>query len=188
MGLTRRLGTRGLVRVDGVYRKYRDFYAFDLNTTTGTVSDQFGKVYDLGYTVNTNDVERTYKGLNFQVSYRAHDRLNLGGNYTLSNAYGNFNGETGPNGPVTIVDPDEPRVLRPAPGAGARSPAAISRRIGWRADRRPAHRRAPSGPRLGHLGHARSRRSPAGSASAGSRSTAAGRRTAPWASSTPGRT
>ncbi len=101
LGVSRRLGSRGLVRVDGIYRRYRDFYAFQLNPGTGTVSDQFGKVYDLGYTVNTDDVERKYKGLNFQVSFRAHERLNLGGNYTLSNAYGNFNGETGPNGPVT---------------------------------------------------------------------------------------
>ena len=101
LGITRRLGSRGLVRLDGIFRQYRDFYAFDVNTGNGTVSDQFGRVYDLGYTVNTNDVERKYKGLNFQVSYRAHERLNLGGNYTLSNAYGNFNGETGPNGPVT---------------------------------------------------------------------------------------
>ncbi len=99
LGITRRLGSRGLVRLDGIFRQYRDFYAFDVNTGNGTVSDPFGRVYDLGYTVNTNDVERKYKGLNFQISYRAHDRLNLGGNYTLSNAYGNFNGETGPAGP-----------------------------------------------------------------------------------------
>lgn len=118
LGVTRKLGSRGLVRLDGIYREYRDFYAFDLNTGTGTVTDQFGKVYDVGYTVNTNDVERKYKGLNFQVSYRAHDRLNLGGNYTLSNAYGNFNGETGPNGPVTSSILTNPEYFDPVWGGG----------------------------------------------------------------------
>jgi hypothetical protein len=101
VGLSRRLGTRGMIRVDGVYRTYRDFYATLVDMTTGTVSDEFGQVYDLGYTVNTNDVERTYKGLNFQASYRPHSRLELGGNYTLSQTAGNFNGETGPNAAIT---------------------------------------------------------------------------------------
>jgi outer membrane receptor protein involved in Fe transport len=118
LGLTRRLGSRGLVRVDGIYREYRDFYAFELTTSTGTVSDQFGQVYDVGYTVNTNDVERKYKGLNFQISYRPHERLNFGGNYTLSNARGNFNGETGPNGPVTSSILSNPEYFSRAWGGG----------------------------------------------------------------------
>ena len=157
LGVTRRLGSRGLVRLDGIYRQYRDFYAFDVNTGNGTVSDPFGKVYDLGYTVNTNDVERKYKGLNFQVSYRAHDRLNLGGNYTLSNAYGNFNGETGPNGPVTSSILTNREYFDGAWSGGPVDDRA-PRRLRRRADRRPAPRRAPPRPRLGHLGRARSRR------------------------------
>ena len=48
LGITRRLGARGLVRVDGIYRQFHDFYAFELNPGTGTVTDPYGKVYDLG--------------------------------------------------------------------------------------------------------------------------------------------
>jgi len=99
LGVTRRLGSRGMVRLDAIYREYTDFYGFDLNTSTGTVTDQFGKVYDLGYTVNTDDVERKYKGLNFQVSYRAHTRLNLGGNYTSPTPTATSTARRGPTGP-----------------------------------------------------------------------------------------
>ncbi|HKC11348.1 MAG TPA: hypothetical protein VKI41_04755, partial [Vicinamibacteria bacterium] len=101
LGLTRRLGTRGSVRVDGVYRKFHDFYVTQIDQSTGRVSDQFGKQFDLGIVGNTDALERTYKGLNFQVSYRATGRLGLGGNYTLSHLTGNYEGETGPSGPVT---------------------------------------------------------------------------------------
>jgi hypothetical protein len=103
LGLSRRLGNRGLVRVDGIYRNFADFYATRLDTSTGTVADKYGKIYDLAYTVNTDQVQRKYKGLNFQFSYRPHQRVNLGANYTLAETYGNFNGETGPNGPVTTA-------------------------------------------------------------------------------------
>ena len=37
--------------------------------------------------------------MNFQLSYRPLDALNLGGNYTLSETSGNFDGETGASGP-----------------------------------------------------------------------------------------
>ena len=122
LGVTRRLGSRGMVRVDGVYREFSDFYGFDLDTTTGTGDRPVRPACSTSaITVNTDDVERKYKGLNFQVSYRPHDRLNLGGNYTLSNAYGNFNGETGPTGP-DLVDPDATPSTSTRPGAAARSP------------------------------------------------------------------
>jgi hypothetical protein len=101
LGVTRRLGTRGSVRVDGVYRKFHDFYATQIDLTTGRVSDKFGRQYDLGIVGNTDALQRSYKGLNFQISYRANARLSLGGNYTLSHLTGNYEGETGPSGPVT---------------------------------------------------------------------------------------
>jgi outer membrane receptor protein involved in Fe transport len=100
-GFTRRLGSRGAARVDAIYRKFQDFYATRIDLSTGSVSDQFGKKFDLGLVENTNDLDRTYKGLNFQLSYRPQDRLSVGANYTLGRADGNFEGETGPSGPVT---------------------------------------------------------------------------------------
>ena len=51
--------------------------------------------------MNNNDLERTYKALQTQIQYRFTPDLQLGGNYTLSQSNGNFNGETASDGPVT---------------------------------------------------------------------------------------
>jgi len=100
LGLTRRLGARGLVRVDGVYRKYGDFYTLHRDLSTGKVQDQFGRSFDLGIYENVNEpLERKYRGVNFQLTYRPTGALNLGANYTLSRTEGNFDGETGAGGP-----------------------------------------------------------------------------------------
>lgn len=100
LGLAGRLGSRGTYRVDGVYRRFRDFYAERVDLSTGSVADPFGRRFDLRIVENTDEVERNYKGINFQLSYRPQTRLNLGGNYTLSRTRGSFDGETGGSGPV----------------------------------------------------------------------------------------
>jgi hypothetical protein len=101
IGMTRQLG-KATVRADVVYRKYQDFYSNRVDTTTGKATDpKTGKTYDLNVVENTNDVKRNYKALNLQAAWRLNDRINIGGNYTLSSAYGNFEGETATNGPVT---------------------------------------------------------------------------------------
>ncbi len=82
LGLSRRLGDRGAIRVDGVLRKFRDSYGNRIDLSTGRVADQFGRQFDV------------------QVNYRLRDRLALGGNYTLSDLQGNFDGETPGAGPV----------------------------------------------------------------------------------------
>jgi hypothetical protein len=104
LGVTRRLGTRGAVRVDGIWRTFRDFYVSRIDTTTGKVSDQFGRRFDLGLVENNNDLERSYRGLNFQISYHPFQSLNVGGNYTLGSLEGNIEGETGGSGPTTRTD------------------------------------------------------------------------------------
>jgi hypothetical protein len=101
LGASRKLGTKGLVRVDGVYRKYADFYASRRDLSTGKVTDPNGRVFDLSVTENTNDLERKYRALNFQLGYRPTTSLNVGANYTLSDTKGNVDGETGASGPVT---------------------------------------------------------------------------------------
>ncbi len=53
-------------------------------------------------------VERNYKGLSFQVSYRRGPDLQLGGNYTLSWARGSVEGETATDGPVRASANDMP--------------------------------------------------------------------------------
>jgi hypothetical protein len=100
-GATRRLGSKGLLRVDGVYRDFQDFYSTRVDPTTGQVRNSLGTLLDVRILENTDDVERRYWGINTQVSYRASRRLNLGGNYTLSRTWGNVDGENSASGPIS---------------------------------------------------------------------------------------
>ena len=100
-GFSRRLGQRGAVRVDVVRRTFQDFYADRVDTTTGTVIDEFGQEFDLKLVENTNDLKREYTAGTVHVSYRLRPQYMIGGNYTLSRLHGNVNGETIGSGPVT---------------------------------------------------------------------------------------
>lgn len=106
VGLARALGSRGTARVDYIYRDYNDFYSDRRDMTTGRVTDQFGREFDLILVENTNKVDRTYKGVSSQVSYRFGTRTNVGANYTLSWSRGNFTGETAGSGPDR-ANPDD---------------------------------------------------------------------------------
>jgi hypothetical protein len=101
VGVARTLGAKGSVRVDGIFRTYVDFYAERRDMTTGKVADPGGRLFDLGVVENNNDLERTYKALQTQIQYRFTPDVQIGGNYTLSQSNGNFNGETSSDGPVT---------------------------------------------------------------------------------------
>jgi hypothetical protein len=79
-GVSRQIGSRGAVRVDYVFRDYKDFYADQVDTTTGKVNNSLGKQFDLNYIVNTNILKHRYSGVSAQASYRIGDRLNVGGN------------------------------------------------------------------------------------------------------------
>jgi outer membrane receptor protein involved in Fe transport len=100
VGAAHRFGQRASIRVDGIFRDYRDFYSVRVDTSTGQVSDPFGRRFDMRVTGNTNDVERTYKAVNLQGQYTPGRRWTFGGNYTLSELRGNIEGENGPSGPV----------------------------------------------------------------------------------------
>jgi len=100
-GVSRQIGDRASVRADFVYRDFNDFYAARADSSTGQVSDSGGRVYDLTLLENADIVDRQYKGVTFQAAYRAGARVNVGGNYTVSKASGNFDGETSASGPVT---------------------------------------------------------------------------------------
>jgi hypothetical protein len=99
VGAGRPLGDRGGFRVDGIFRQFRDFYAERKDLTTGRVADPTGREHDLGVIVNTNDVVRRYRALQVQMQYALPGRLSVGGRYTLSQARGNFDGETEAAGP-----------------------------------------------------------------------------------------
>lgn len=98
-GLTRKLGARGAVRIDGIYRGYRDFYSVRVTRDTGRVADETGREYDLRVTGNTGEVERTYRGLNVQARFAPARQVTLGATYTLGSLRGNLEGENGPSGP-----------------------------------------------------------------------------------------
>jgi hypothetical protein len=103
VGTSRQLGTRGTLRVDGVWRRYHDFYSQRADLTTGSVVDALENKYDLFVVENTNDVARRYSALTTQASYRLADGLDVGGNYTLSRIWGNFDGETVSGGPAVAL-------------------------------------------------------------------------------------
>ncbi|MEO5741975.1 MAG: TonB-dependent receptor [Vicinamibacterales bacterium] len=97
-GVSRTMG-RASVRVDGVFREYKNLYSQRTDLTTGRVFDGVGNAFDLTNVENTNDARRRYEALVTQGNY-AGDRYSLGGNYTLSRAHGNVEAETlgGPSG------------------------------------------------------------------------------------------
>jgi len=106
VGVLKRLGNKGMLRADIVYRDATDFYSNLRDLSTGIVQTDAGPV-DLLHVGNYgNDLlERKYTGVNFQARYRFTDRITLAGNYTWSKLEGNIDGETGVNGPI----PESPR-------------------------------------------------------------------------------
>jgi hypothetical protein len=101
LGVSKRLGDRGLVRADIVHRESGDFY-MTTNAPGQTVRLANGTLADLSFLRNDDTVlKRKYDGLHTQARYRINDRWSVGGNYTLAKLEGNFDGETGANGPVS---------------------------------------------------------------------------------------
>ena len=110
-GVNRTFGGRAALRADFVYRDYKGFYIQRTDPTTGRAVDTRsfapaavrGREYDL--TLSENDDEglfkRRYSGVTFQGQYRFGTRAHFGGNYTLSRAWGNLEGETVSQGPIT---------------------------------------------------------------------------------------
>ncbi|HYG64340.1 MAG TPA: TonB-dependent receptor [Thermoanaerobaculia bacterium] len=101
LGVSKRLGNRGIARAEYVHREGHDFYVDRRDLTTGQVTLSNGSRADLSVIENEDDLlERTYDGLHTQFQYRVGDRLSLGGNYTLSFLKGNWTGENSASGPV----------------------------------------------------------------------------------------
>ncbi len=98
-GLGGKLGKRGSYRVDAIYRDYDNLFTDDVRPGV-TVPDPSGRRFDLATVVNTNQLDRKYKALQSQMQYRFSPQVSVGGHYTLSNSYGNFNAETSASGPV----------------------------------------------------------------------------------------
>ena len=92
---------RGVVRADDSYRDYHDFYSRRIDLGTGVVVDEFGNRSDLAIVENTDDLKRRYSGVTVSAAYRINSATNIGGNYTLSRLWGNFEGENVGSGPLT---------------------------------------------------------------------------------------
>jgi hypothetical protein len=102
LGVTKRLGTRGLVRADLVRREGHDFYAQRADLSTGSVITPTGTRANFTLIENEDDLlERAYDGLHTQFQYRLSERLNVGGSWTWSHARGNWDGETANNATVS---------------------------------------------------------------------------------------
>ena len=91
---------RASLRADVTYRKYDDFYASVINGSTGKVTNSFGQSFDLSLIENTDALKRQYSGLTTQGEYRLNGSSQIGGQYTLSHAWGNFEGENVSSGPL----------------------------------------------------------------------------------------
>jgi hypothetical protein len=99
-GVNRQFGNHAALRVDYVYRDYRDFYASKTDTTTGKVANSLGNPFDLTLIVNSNVPQRQYQAMNAQATYRLGSHVDIGGTYTLSRTWGNFEGENVTSGPL----------------------------------------------------------------------------------------
>lgn len=102
LGVTKRLGSRGTVRADLVHREFKDFYILQRDMETGQVDTPYG-ILDMGwYTNDDGRLERTYDGLQMQMTYQASKTLAIGGTWTISRIYGNVVGETSADGPTSF--------------------------------------------------------------------------------------
>ncbi|HEY3383071.1 MAG TPA: TonB-dependent receptor [Vicinamibacterales bacterium] len=98
-GVAHEVGRGGTVRIDYVYRNYKDMYGSFIDTTTGRVTDPTGRTYDAESIRNTPDARRWYHAVTVAANYRL-SRVGLGGNYTLAYSKGNNDGENVGSGPV----------------------------------------------------------------------------------------
>jgi outer membrane receptor for ferrienterochelin and colicin len=101
-GVARQFGAKASLRADLLVRHYVDFYMRQADTTTGHVADPTGRQFDLSLITNAPDglLSRDYSGGTFTGTYRFGTMFDIGGNYTLSKAWGNFDAENVASGPV----------------------------------------------------------------------------------------
>ena len=103
VGFVRNFGSRGSIRTDLIHREFGNFYFTRQDQTTGQVVNASGQTTDLAVIGNDDShYNRQYDGLQTSFNFRLNDALTLGGNYTLSRAYGNLEGENSGSGPLTF--------------------------------------------------------------------------------------
>ena len=99
VGYGAQIGSNGYAKIDFIGRKWKNFYAGEVTQNTPKANTSLGIPVDETLVVNSSDIKRTYRGVQFQTQWHPR-RWNLGLNYTWSKLRGNDEGETGNNGPV----------------------------------------------------------------------------------------
>jgi hypothetical protein len=105
-GVNRQVGSRAAIRADFVYRDFGNMYA-EFTQLGQRATDPDGRVLDLVTIGNSDIAFRKYVGLSLQGTYRW-NALDIGGNYTVSRNWGNVDGETVANGPITFTGESYP--------------------------------------------------------------------------------
>ena len=112
LGVGGTIGANLVYRVDGIHRKFTNFYSTRRDLTTGQVEDSLGNVYDLGFYENSKEPEREYAGLHSSLAFRK-GALNLSANWTWSRMRGNFVGENAGSGPLAATFDNYPEYFDP---------------------------------------------------------------------------
>jgi len=100
VGFSKRVGNTGVFKLDYVNRKWSDFYAYNVNTTIGTVDTPYG-TFDKSVATNANGaLMKKYWAWILQGEFRPMEDLYVGGNWTYSRVWGNIPGENSGSGPI----------------------------------------------------------------------------------------
>lgn len=114
-GVAHELASRGSLRADFIYRKFGGIYGDFVNMSTGVVTDpRTGQQFNLDVVNNTNRVERDYKGVSTQFTYRPLRSLLMSGNWMLSWSRGNVEAEDATNIVVRASADQYPEYRQPA--------------------------------------------------------------------------
>lgn len=97
------LGARGFAKIDVISRDWRDLYAASVTTETRRTSTPLGIPVDLVLNRNSDNLERTYRAVQFQARW-AGSRFETGAFYTWSQLRGNHEGESAAAGAVADAD------------------------------------------------------------------------------------
>ena len=99
LGYGVQLASNAVARVDLVSRDWDDFYVNRIDSSTPVETDFLGIEHDVAIVENSSDIERTYRGIQFQGNWRPR-RFNFGLNYTYSELEGNDEQESATSGTV----------------------------------------------------------------------------------------
>ncbi len=104
IGVTKRLGSKGLFRADVIFREWEDFYSdkTDINSPFQAAAVEGFADVNLVGNFGDDQLKREYLGVNVMGRYRFGDKFTLAGTYTWSELEGNINGETAGSGPTPL--------------------------------------------------------------------------------------